>query len=100
MLSERVLLPAFAELGKKVPSSASKCVSCSVSISESVKWLFSIIILFIAIAGMAKKVSLEEGWLFFPQDALDKHISTGVRPSRYDFTLMSEGEKGWTTGKE
>lgn len=51
-----------------------------------------------AIAACAKKVSLEEGWEFFPQKW--QHQSMSVNPEKYDFTITPTGEKGWTTGKE
>ncbi|XP_053688243.1 uncharacterized protein LOC128737596 [Sabethes cyaneus] len=53
--------------------------------------------LFFSIAGIAKKISLEEGWEFFP--AVTKHAYGSLNPKRYDFTLTEERERGWTTGK-
>lgn len=51
---------------------------------------------FIAIAGCAKKLSLEEGWTFFPP--LKQHGHTGCNTRSNDYTLTAEGERGWTRG--
>lgn len=53
--------------------------------------------LIIAIAGCAKKLSIEDGWEFFPP--VKQHVWSGVSSTRSDYTLTAEGEKGWTTGK-
>lgn len=55
---------------------------------------------FLAIAACVKKVSLEEGWVFFPTDVLKHHGIGGVSPKKYDFTITPDGNKGWTTGEE
>lgn len=64
---------------------------------------FPIIFLFAftALAGCAKKLSLEEGWEFFPREDFDKgRVTMATNVRAYDFTLSPELEKGWTTGKE
>lgn len=49
-----------------------------------------------------KKLSLEEGWEFFPspEKVAAKHGFGSLRGVRHDYTLMAERERGWTTGKE
>ena len=96
-------LLVFVELGKKVLSSVSQCVSFSVSIlicfvGRTIR--YKVLNEFIAIAGCVKKVSIEEGWEFFPLHTAKQHTSTGVSASRWDLTITPVGEKGWTTGKE
>ncbi|XP_037024369.1 NADH dehydrogenase [ubiquinone] 1 alpha subcomplex subunit 11 [Bradysia coprophila] len=54
---------------------------------------------FFCIAAAVKKLSISEGWEFFP--AWDKHIYGNVRHTKsYDFTLLEERPKGYTTNRE
>ncbi|XP_058458426.1 uncharacterized protein LOC131435004 [Malaya genurostris] len=53
--------------------------------------------LIFSIAGAVKKMSIDEGWEFFPE--VTKHAYGSLNPKRYDFTLTQERERGWTTGK-
>lgn len=102
MSLDHVQLLVCVEHGNAVLSLVSQCVSHSVRIqnshSTSVHNLIQILIS--AIAGSIKKLSLEEGWDFFPQDALKKHAFGSINPARNDFTFTPVGDKGWTTGKE
>jgi NADH dehydrogenase (ubiquinone) 1 alpha subcomplex subunit 11 len=51
----------------------------------------------LAIAGVVKKMSIEEGWEFFPD--IKVHGYGGPFPNRHDYSLMAERERGWTDGK-
>ncbi|XP_055531675.1 uncharacterized protein LOC129722334 [Wyeomyia smithii] len=53
--------------------------------------------IFFSIAGISKKMSIIEGWEFFPE--VKKHAYGSLNPKRYDFTLTQERERGWTSGK-
>ncbi|XP_063710122.1 NADH dehydrogenase [ubiquinone] 1 alpha subcomplex subunit 11 [Culicoides brevitarsis] len=54
---------------------------------------FACIIAFCA-AGWAKRLSLEEGWLFFPPK--EHKIYGDWRVADRDWSLREEGERGWT----
>lgn len=70
------------------------CKSLKKIISTSVQ-----IYVFPAIAAATKKISIEEGWTFFPKDIMDNHKWSGPDSRKFDFTLTAEREKGWTSGK-
>ncbi|KAG5679002.1 hypothetical protein PVAND_008611 [Polypedilum vanderplanki] len=53
-----------------------------------------------AVAGMLKKISIEEGWTWFPtaEEVERKHVYGTLKTAKYDFTIMKDTpEKGWTT---
>ncbi|XP_059614909.1 NADH dehydrogenase [ubiquinone] 1 alpha subcomplex subunit 11 [Phlebotomus argentipes] len=52
----------------------------------------------LAIAAVVKKLSLMEGWTFFPPP--QKFGYQNLFMGRHDRTLMKDTEKGWTTGRE
>lgn len=49
------------------------------------------------IMAWVKKLSIEEGWEFLPNNPKGWG---NFRSMQHDFTLTSERQKGWTTGKE
>lgn len=52
---------------------------------------------------MIKKVSIQEGWTFFPdmEENAKRHVYGTLRTAKYDFTIMKDTkEKGWTTGRD
>lgn len=49
----------------------------------------------LGIAAAVKKLSITEGWEFFPD--YDAHGYGNVRHVRYDFTIMKERPKNYTT---
>lgn len=53
---------------------------------------------FVGIIGILKKLSIEEGWEFFPP--LKEHQYGSLYGVRHDWTLMKDRPKNWTTGKE
>jgi hypothetical protein len=49
---------------------------------------------------MLKKVSIQEGWTWFPtpEEVERKHVYGTLRTVKYDYTIMKDTpEKGWTT---
>lgn len=54
--------------------------------------------IFLAFAGVVKKLSLQEGWRFIPEPK--NHAYQSLFLGRHDRTFFKDTEKGWTTGKE
>lgn len=74
------------------------------SVSPLNHWLIFIILIyayfFLAIAACLKKISVEEGWTWFPstEEVERKHVYGTLKTSKYDWTLIKDTpEKGWTT---
>ncbi|ALC40497.1 CG9350, partial [Drosophila busckii] len=51
--------------------------------------------LFLGIAGVLKKMSIEQGWEFFPKPL--KHQYGGVNIASNDYTITAERPRNWTT---
>ncbi|XP_055837875.1 uncharacterized protein LOC129906223 [Episyrphus balteatus] len=51
-----------------------------------------------SLAGFLKKLSIEEGWEFFPER--QTHELGSLHGVNHDYTLMAERPKNWTTGKD
>ncbi|CRL06430.1 CLUMA_CG019458, isoform A [Clunio marinus] len=56
--------------------------------------------IFFSIAGALKKLSIEEGWRFIPENSLRTRVWGSEKTARNDWTLFPDMEKGWTTGKD
>ncbi|XP_017868826.1 PREDICTED: NADH dehydrogenase [ubiquinone] 1 alpha subcomplex subunit 11 [Drosophila arizonae] len=54
--------------------------------------------LFLGIAGVIKKMSIEQGWEFFPDSPT--HQYGGVNIAKNDYTLMADRPRNWTTEAE
>lgn len=50
-----------------------------------------------AAAGFTVKYGLDEGWRFFKTIKTQYNV---INTKQYDYTLVAERERGWTTGKE
>lgn len=49
-------------------------------------------------AGVIKKMSIEQGWEFFP--TAPTHQYGGLNIAQNDFSLMADRPKGWTAEKK
>lgn len=64
---------------------------------------FNLFYSFLAVCALAKKISIDEGWTWFPtEESVMKNRVYGThRTPSYDFTIMKDtAEKGWVTKKE
>jgi len=50
------------------------------------------------IAGVIKKMSIEQGWEFFPDTPLKQY--GGLNIADNDWTIMADRPKNWTTEKK
>lgn len=94
----------FLEKLLEIQLSDSKCASSSVSdFNYCLIFIIPIyinILLLLAIAACFKKISVEEGWTWFPstEEVERKHVYGTLKTSKYDWTLIKDTpEKGWTT---
>lgn len=55
-------------------------------------------ILLLGIAGVIKKMSIEQGWEFLPDPPMRQY--GGVNIAKNDYTIMAERPKNWTTEKK
>ncbi|KAH8257945.1 hypothetical protein KR038_003357 [Drosophila bunnanda] len=53
--------------------------------------------LFLGIAGVIKKMSVEQGWEFFPDTPLKQY--GGLNIAENDWTIMADRPRNWTTEK-
>ncbi|XP_001361907.2 NADH dehydrogenase [ubiquinone] 1 alpha subcomplex subunit 11 [Drosophila pseudoobscura] len=54
--------------------------------------------LFLGIAGVIKKMSIEQGWEFFPDTPTKQY--GGLNIAQNDWTIMADRPKGWTSEKQ
>lgn len=52
----------------------------------------------LGIAGVIKKMSIDQGWEFFPKPAT--HQYGGLNIVKHDWTITAERPKNWTTEKK
>lgn len=85
---------------QSVVGGASACIFfCKIFLILS-SWTLTKFYSLLAIAAAVKRISLHEGWEFFPKEGFEKRVRGFAVPSRWDLTLTTETpveERGYIT---